>query len=258
MSQASSPIIFEYIWAPYLYHDPATAEERAQPDINTPGPDTANFPNSAFTLPEGRFYFENSPIGYYAASRRTPAQYDWELFYRYGVTDNLEFRIFTNGFTVVDGFPTTLGFSPVTFDLKYNVWEDNPDYWIPAVGVETYVQTTWGSTGLTSGTQVAWSINVDHSLPFGLALEWNIGLTKIFDRGREVLEENASWSLQRDLTEDVAVFVHAYHNAGSRMSDATKWRSAGTMRVLPQQSLRDRECSAMIAPNPGLKICPRG
>src|SRR5581483_11112897 len=32
------------------------------PDIREPGPDTANFPNSAFTLPQGRYYVEVSPV----------------------------------------------------------------------------------------------------------------------------------------------------------------------------------------------------
>jgi hypothetical protein len=206
----------QYLWKPFLYHDSPTEEERNTPDISTPGADTANFPNSAFTLPEGRFYFENSPIGFYGSSRASPSQYNWELFYRYGVTDNLEFRLFTSGLTVVDGSPTTVGFSPATFDLKYNLWEENTDYLIPAVGIESYVQTTWGSASTVDGTQVAWSINVDHSLPFDLAFEWNVGSTQIFTPGgRSIAEANGSWSLQRDITDSVALFIHAYHNAAS-------------------------------------------
>ncbi len=212
----SSPATREWIWAPYLYRDPATPQERAQPDISTPGPDTANFPNSAFTLPEGRFYFENSPVGYYSATQRTAPQYDWELFLRYGVTDNLEFRLFTNGLTVVEGAPTTVGFSPLTFDVKYQIWEENLAYRIPAVALETYVQTTWGSSSLSNHTQWAWSVNLDHTLPFGLGLEWNIGLTSIFlNHESNLVEETLSWSLQRDLTEDVALFVHGYHNGAA-------------------------------------------
>jgi hypothetical protein len=206
----------EYLWEPYLYRDAPTARERATPNINTPGADTANFPNSAFTLPEGRFYFENSPLGYYGGSTAVLAQYNWELFYRYGVTDNLEFRLYTSGFTVLDSRPTVAGFSPITFDLKYHLWDENPAYAIPAVGAEVYVQTTWGTASLNGGTQTAFSVNLDHTLPFGFSLEWNIGATQIFAQdGVNAVEENAAWSLQRDIAQDLAVFIHGYHNSAS-------------------------------------------
>ena len=50
--------------------DPVIAQaeriaRRGEIDISDPGPDTVNFPNSPFTLPKGRLYFENSPFGYY-------------------------------------------------------------------------------------------------------------------------------------------------------------------------------------------------
>lgn len=203
-----------YIWEPYLFRDTPTDRERSTPDISIPGADTANFPNSAFTLPEGRFYFENSPLGYYGGSSAAIAQYNWELFYRYGVTDNLEFRLYTSGFTVMDNRSTIAGFSPITFDLKYHLWDENTDHLIPALGAEVYVQTTWGTASLNSGTQTAFSLNVDHTLPFGLSLEWNVGVTQIFDPGGvNFIEENGAWSLQRDLTDDLAIFLHGYHNA---------------------------------------------
>ena len=41
-------------------------------DIRDPDPDTANFPNGAYTLPKGRLYIENSPVGFYGASKNTP------------------------------------------------------------------------------------------------------------------------------------------------------------------------------------------
>ncbi len=84
--------------------DPARAlqnqlRRRLKVDIRDPDPDTANFPNGAYTIPKGRLYIENSPVGFYGASKGTPATYQWETLMRYGLTDNLEFRIFTNGFT---------------------------------------------------------------------------------------------------------------------------------------------------------------
>ena len=63
-------------------------------DIRDPDPDTANFPNGAYTLPKGRMYIENSPVSFYGPSTITPPQYNWEYLLRYGLTDNLELRLF--------------------------------------------------------------------------------------------------------------------------------------------------------------------
>jgi hypothetical protein len=74
---------------------------RLKADIRDPAPDTANFPNSAYTIAKGRVYIENSPLGLYSASPNgLPARvYQWEYLLRYGLTDNLELRIFSNGLT---------------------------------------------------------------------------------------------------------------------------------------------------------------
>ena len=37
---------------------------RMKIDIRDPDPDTANFPNGAYTLSKGRLYIENSPVGF--------------------------------------------------------------------------------------------------------------------------------------------------------------------------------------------------
>ena len=41
-------------------------------DIRDPDPDTANFPNGAYTLPKGRLYIETSPVGFYGAEQEHP------------------------------------------------------------------------------------------------------------------------------------------------------------------------------------------
>ena len=87
-------------------------------DIRDPDPDTANFPNGAYTLPKGRMYLETSPVGLYGSSKNTPKTYQWEYLMRYGLTDNLEFRIFSNGLTVQKGAKRVIGYSPLAFDFK--------------------------------------------------------------------------------------------------------------------------------------------
>src|SRR5262249_17060258 len=72
-------------------------EDRLQPrseskvDIRYPDPDTSNFPNSAFTLPQGRVYIETSPISFYGPSAISARIYNWEFLFRYGLTDRFEF-----------------------------------------------------------------------------------------------------------------------------------------------------------------------
>ena len=69
-------LIFEDRWL-LAEKDPVEAlrnqfRRRMKIDIRDPDPDTANFPNGAYTLPKGRMYIENSPVGFYGASQNTP------------------------------------------------------------------------------------------------------------------------------------------------------------------------------------------
>ncbi len=111
-------LIFEDRWL-LDEKDPGLAlknqlQRRTKIDIRDPDPDTANFPNGAYTLPKGRLYIENSPLGLYSASKNgnQPRIYQWEYLIRYGLTDNLEFRVFSNGLSDQEGQgkqPTIVG-----------------------------------------------------------------------------------------------------------------------------------------------------
>jgi hypothetical protein len=213
-------LIFEDRWL-LSERDPAIAlqnqlKRRLNVDIRDPDPDTANFPNGAYTIPKGRLYIETSPVGFYGPSHITPAQYNWEYLIRYGLTDNLEFRIFSNGLTATRGKNGTVGASPVAFDFKANFWEENTRYWLPAMGAEIYLQTTLGSPALSSGTQPSMALLFDQTLPLGLNLEQNFGITG----NRGVLGENIyqfsyQWSVQRQVIEDFDVFWQGFYNAAA-------------------------------------------
>lgn len=189
---------------------------RSQPDIANPGPDLANFPNSAFTLPKGRAYVELSPFTYYSNSQDTPAQYNAEFLLRYGLTDDIELRLFGNGVSWQGGQDSTWGFSPLAFDTKIQLWTEKPDYLLPAAGFEAYIQTQWlGSAAFNGGTQPSFTFNFDQSLPFDIDLEYNLGVTRVRDAlGNDDWEFSFQWGLQRDLfNKDFAVFVHGFYNA---------------------------------------------
>ena len=191
---------------------------RAAPDINNPGPDLANFPNSAFTLPRGRAYAEVSPLAYYGTALGSPAQYNAEFLLRYGATDNIELRLFGNGLSWMGGSDSTWGFSPIAFDTKIQLWTEKPGYFLPAAGFEAYLQTSWlGSQAFNGGTQPSFTFNFDQSLPWDIDFEYNLGTTRFQDpAGRNIWELSFQWAFQRDLfNKDFAVFVHGFYNAAS-------------------------------------------
>ncbi len=150
------------------------------------------------------------------ASRITPAQYNWEYLIRYGLTDNLEFRIFSNGLTATKGKNGAVGMSPLAFDFKANFWEENTRYFLPAMGAEIYLQTTLGSPSFNSGTQPSMALLFDQTLPLGLNFEQNFGISG----NRGILGENVyqfsyQWSIQRQIVEDFDMFWQGFYNAAA-------------------------------------------
>lgn len=191
---------------------------RAQPDIANPGPDLANFPNSAFTLPAGRAYVEMSPFTFYGSARNQPVQYNAEYLLRYGLTDDIELRLFGNGVSWTGGKRGEWGFAPIAFDTKIQLWTERSEYFLPAAGFEAYIVTQWlGSAPFNAGTQPSFTFNFDQSLPFDIDFEYNLGATRVQSSdGQNVWELSFQWALQRDLFDkDFAVFVHGFYNAMS-------------------------------------------
>jgi hypothetical protein len=216
-------LIFEDRWL-LSEKDPTKAvqnqyRQRMKIDIRDPDPDTANFPNGAYTLPKGRLYIETSPLGLYGASKYVPRIYQWESLVRYGMTDNLEFRIFSNGFTAraPQGKQAgTTGVSPLAFDFKANFWEENTRYHIPAMGLEAYIQTNFGSPAFNSGTQPAMNLLFDQTLPFEINFEYNFGITGVQDGlGQTKYQFGFQWSFQRQVVKDFDVFVQGFYNEAS-------------------------------------------
>lgn len=195
---------------------------RSQPDIANPGPDQANFTNSAFTLPEGRAYIEFAPYtyngpapsAYTGTGGSTPALYYTQYLLRYGLTDDVELRLFGNGASWSGGSNNYWGFSPVAFDTKINLWLEKQEYFLPAAAIEAYLQTDWlGATPFNIGTQPAINFNFDQSLPLEILFEYNIGTARVPDRnGQNVWQFVFEWAVQRDFFDkDLALFAHGYY-----------------------------------------------
>lgn len=216
---------------------------RRFPDIANPGADLANFPNSAFTLPEGRAYVEFSPFTYYGLAVGSPEQYNMEFLIRYGLTDNIELRLFGNG-PAWTGYPySSWSFSPLAFDTKIQFWTEKPDILVPAMGFEAYLQTQWlGNSATNIGTQPGFSFNFDQSLPWDIDLEYNFGVVRELDYMHEnEWDFSFQWALQRDMfNEDFALFVHGYVNAMNlpRLPTTTARRAPfGSLNSLQQSAV---------------------
>lgn len=196
----------------WLRGEPGRAPEDV--DISDPGPDLANFPNSSFTLRKGEFYFESTPVNVNGPGEISPFNYNWELFLRYGLTENIEARFFTSGMAFQGGDQAALGFSPLTFDTKMHFTQADFEYFNFSLGLEAYVQTTWlASSAFNGGTQYSVTVLFDHRLPWDLSFEWNLGFIRSPDpEGKDVFLPSFQWALQQNLTEKFAVFIQGYRN----------------------------------------------
>jgi len=153
---------------------------------------TANYPNSPNTLPRGGVYLELSPVFYTGAisTIQTP-MYNAEFLLRMG---------------------QTTGFSPLVFDTKMHLWEENEDWFIPAAGFEAFVQTPWGSPAFDSGTIPGLMMLFRNTLWWGLVAEYNIGISDDSTQGGYQPVDIIQWAITKEVTDDFQVFVHGFQN----------------------------------------------
>jgi len=191
---------------------------RSEPDIDNPGADLANWPNSAFTLPQGRSYIEVSPFGYYGSSKASPQQFDMQYLLRYGILDDVELRVFGNGFTYTGGHINRWDYAPLGFDTKIQLRTEQPDSILPAIGFEAYVMTQWlGDTVTNGGTQPGFSFNFDQSLPYEIDFEYNIGAFRsLTSQGKNEWDYNFQWAFQKSFfVPSFSLFIHGYINGAT-------------------------------------------
>lgn len=201
----------------FVFSPPSYAESDIS--IKTAGADLANFPNSAFTLPKGRAYVEVSAVNFSGKSNYSPQQTSAGYLLRYGLLDDLEVRLMSNGFTVVDDEEKTSGMSPQIFDLKWHLMDANEAANLPAVGLEFSVQTDWAKSAFKNGINPALSLNFDQKLPLDIDFEYNVGfVSQHLESGEAEYQLALSWALQRNVYQDVDVFVNGYTNTAAGLT----------------------------------------
>lgn len=209
------------------------AEPQTWPNVQDPGPDLANFPNSVYTVPRNAFHVEWSPVTLNGPSDDSGPSYSTQYLVRFGLTDRLELRTFGLGYTAVfDGPQRTTGFAPIAFDLKMNLWEESSNHLIPAAGLEVYLQTEFGSPAFRGGTQPGIILLFDHTLPGEINFEWNVGLNgaeaQLLEGGdlngpintvqgpeANEYEWSLQWALQRRFFDKLDVFAQGYLNSSA-------------------------------------------
>ena len=203
-------------WSPARINWQQRDVENREPSIRFPGPDKANYPNSPYTLPAGRSYIEILPLSFSGQTPDTTSNYNVEFLLRHGITDWLEFRIFSAGLNVSfarDDIPQQVGFVPITFDIKMHIFDEKKEWLLPAFGIEIALQTSWGSPHLQSGIQPSMYLLFDHSLAFDFLFEWNVGIVGSRDAtGVDYQQVSYQFALSRDLVPGLNLFTQAYIN----------------------------------------------
>ena len=188
-----------------------------KPSIKDPGPDTSNFPNGPYTLPQGRTYIEMSPLNLSGRTSTIPRTYTFPFLIRHGITDDVELRLFSNGLTALgpqDDTGRLSGFSPLVFDMKFHIMDENKDLFLPAIGFQAYIQSTFGSSFLNTGVQPALFLLFSKELTDKWLAECSMGLQSAnFDvvPGDGFLY-SVQWAATREITDDFSVFVQGFYN----------------------------------------------
>src|SRR4051812_5949403 len=105
---------------------PGPADPRAGNDrYPRPGPRHGEFPQRCLHSGQGPRVPRDLPHRVLRLEQGLAPDLSVDFLLRYGLTDNLEFRIFSKGLTAQAARgkqPATTGFSPLAFDFKANFW----------------------------------------------------------------------------------------------------------------------------------------
>ncbi|MBL4662760.1 MAG: transporter [Flavobacteriaceae bacterium] len=153
-------------------------------ELITDRPDATESPN---TVPIGSFQIETG--GFYTSFEETidgnkvkqeVLGYNTTLI-RYGILDNLEFRLgwnFEEGQTTINGtklMNVASGFSPLLVGMKVNIVQENG--WLPTIGLlgHLYLPVSAGNDYKPQTTGADFRFSFDHSLSPKSGLGYNIG-----------------------------------------------------------------------------------
>jgi hypothetical protein len=194
------------------------------PSIRDPGPDFADFPNSADVVQPGVYYLEIAPTSQWSSQPENIAS-GLEVLFRVGVVRDFELRLLGSPLSVIDSDQpeqNVVGAGPFGIGFKYHVYDGTRQWFHPAMGIEFQVALPVAtSSELNPGMVLpSGSLNVDHSLPANFSFHWNLGVQTALDGGNDPFWQiNFQWSLANDVTPDVQLYVNGISTYPANPSD---------------------------------------
>jgi hypothetical protein len=192
------------------------AEDRAQPNLREPGPDTPDFPDSAFAVPLGVTYLETSLTQEKAKDIDRTRTLSTATLLRYGIAPNWELRLSSDGWLrerSANGRRSGVGDLAVGFKRHFSAEKRGR----PAMGLIAQVKLPTGASAFSNGkTEAFASLNFDKTLPGDVELEWNIGMSWLAeDGGGHFIQGNLLWVLGKKLNDRWGVFVDGFADVPS-------------------------------------------
>lgn len=186
----------------------------AVPDIRNPGPELPTYPENVDTLPAGTAYVELS-AGYLGRDRGEPGRYNTPFLLHYGVIENVELRLYDNGFTWYESHQGYRGFEPLSFGSLIHIMDEKPAYFLPSIAFEPIVTTNLlGNANTTGGVQPILMLTFQNTLPEDIQFNYTFGALRVRNGlGRDDWQFQFQWALQRQaFFEDLQLFVHGTYN----------------------------------------------
>jgi len=204
---------FFYNLSQFLIPEPT--KSFTPPSVRKPLPDSEVFASNAYTLSKGMLYLESNPIFIAGKSSSDPKTYNMPTLLRYGLNDSVELQLFSNSLTVEFGDSNRTGFSPIVFGMKLHFWDENEALYLPAVGLEIFLQSSFGSSFLNTGVQPSFNLLFSKDLPWDMILDSSVGLQSQnigLDRGADGFELVVSGALTKKITHRLSFFTQALYN----------------------------------------------
>jgi len=204
---------FFYNLSQFLIPEPT--KSFTTPSIRKPLPDSEVFASNPYTVPKGIVYLESNPVFISGKSSSDPKTYNSPTLLRYGLNDNVELQLFSNSLTVEFDHSNRTGFSPIVFGMKLHFWDENEALYLPSVGLEVFLQSSFGSSFLNTGVQPSLNLLFGKELPWDMILDTSVGFQSNnigLDRGGDGFELEVSGALTKKITHRLSFFTQALYD----------------------------------------------